>query len=55
MPNQVVATQVYAASLFALDIDTEAEKDYLRQLAQALNLNSDSVKMLHEMTDSPIV
>lgn len=53
VPNQIVATQIYAASLFALDIDTEAEKSYLRQLAQALNLDSDAVKKLHEMTGSP--
>lgn len=55
VPNQIVATQVYAASLFALDIDTEAEKSYLRQLAQALHLDTDAVKKLHEMTGSPAV
>lgn len=55
VPNQMVATQVYAASLFALDIDTEAEKSYLRQLAQALHLDADAVKKLHEMTGSPAV
>ncbi len=54
IPNQIVATQVYAASLFAIDIDTNAERDYLRQLAQALHLDSDAVKRLHEMTGSPI-
>lgn len=53
VPNQIVATQVYAASLFAVDIDTDAEKNYLRQLAQSLHLDSDTVKGLHEMTGSP--
>lgn len=55
VPNQVVATQVYAASLFAIDIDTEAEKNYLRRLAQALHLDSDTVKRLHELTASPMI
>jgi uncharacterized membrane protein YebE (DUF533 family) len=55
VPNQIVATQVYAASLFAIDIDTNAERDYLRQLAQALHLDSGAVKTLHEMTGSPMV
>jgi uncharacterized membrane protein YebE (DUF533 family) len=55
VPNQMVATQVYAASLFAIDIDTEAEKSYLRQLTQALHLDIDAVKKLHEMTGSPAV
>jgi uncharacterized membrane protein YebE (DUF533 family) len=55
IPNQIVATQVYAASLFAIDIDTEAEKAYLRQLAHSLKLDSDTVRSLHEMTGSPII
>lgn len=55
VPNQIVATQVYAASLFALDIDTEAEKNYLRQLAQALSLDIETVRRLHEMTGSPVI
>jgi uncharacterized membrane protein YebE (DUF533 family) len=55
VPNQLVATQVYAASLFAIDIDTDAEKAYLRQLAHSLNLDSDTVKRLHEMTGSPMI
>lgn len=55
IPNQIVATQVYAASLFAIDIDTDAEKAYLRQLAHSLKLDSDTVRSLHEMTGSPII
>ncbi len=55
IPSQMVAAQVYAASLFAIDIDTDEEKIYMRQLAQALNLDSDTVKRLHEMTGAPMV
>ncbi len=53
VPNQAVAAEVYAASLFAIDIDTEAERDYLRQLAAALGLDAATVSRLHEMTGSP--
>lgn len=55
VPNEVVATQVYAASLFAIDVDTQAEKNYLRHLAQTLHLDSDTVTKLHEMTGSPMI
>lgn len=54
VPNKTVAAQVYAASLFAIDIDTEAERAYLRQLAQALGLDGGTVSRLHEMTSSPV-
>jgi uncharacterized membrane protein YebE (DUF533 family) len=55
VPNEAVAAEVYAASLLAIDIDTEAERDYLRQLAQALGLDAETVAQLHEMTGSPAV
>ncbi|ADJ29510.1 tellurite resistance TerB family protein [Nitrosococcus watsonii] len=54
VPNEAVAAQVYAASLFAIDIDTEAERAYLRQLAQALKLDGGTVSRLHELTGSPM-
>lgn len=53
VPNQAVAAEVYAASLFAIDIDTDAERAYLRQLAQALRLDAGTVSRLHELTGSP--
>lgn len=50
VPNEGVAAQVYGASLLAIDIDTQAELDYLRQLASALRLDSGTVARLHELT-----
>lgn len=55
VPNEAVAAEVYAASLLAIDIDTAAERDHLRQLAQALGLDAETVAQLHEMTGSPAV
>jgi len=39
MPNQEVAAQVYAASLLAVEVDTDAERQYLAQFAQASGLH----------------
>ncbi len=44
------AAQVYAASLLAINSDTEAEKAYLRELAGALSLDDATVAQLHGMT-----
>jgi uncharacterized membrane protein YebE (DUF533 family) len=45
--------QVYAASLLAIDSDTESEKAYLRELAQALGLDDATVAQLHGLTGAP--
>ena len=47
IPNEAVAAQVYAASLFAIKVDTPAEREYLAQLAQRSGLNAGVVKQLH--------
>ncbi len=47
IPNQSVAAQVYAASLFAVAVDTAAEREYLAQLAQRTGLDRDVVRQLH--------
>jgi uncharacterized membrane protein YebE (DUF533 family) len=47
VPNQQVATQVYAASLLAIEVDTDQERRYLRELAAALGLDSNTVAYLH--------
>lgn len=47
------AAQVYAASLLAIDSDTEAEKAYLRELARGLGLDDATVAQLHGMTGAP--
>jgi uncharacterized membrane protein YebE (DUF533 family) len=47
------AAEVYAASLLAIDIDSEAERQYLRDLAEALRLDAGTVAELHRMTGAP--
>jgi len=49
------AAEVYAASLLAIDIDSEQEKAYLRALATALRLDEAAVSELHRMTGAPAV
>lgn len=44
------AAQVYAASLVAINADTDAEKAYLADLARQLGLDSATVAELHRMT-----
>jgi uncharacterized membrane protein YebE (DUF533 family) len=43
-----VAAEVYAASLLAIEVDTQAERDYLKRLADALGLDAATVGRLHE-------
>lgn len=43
-----MATEVYTASLFAIDVDTQGEQAYLNQLANRLGLPDSLVKQLHE-------
>lgn len=47
------AAQVYAASLLAISIDSEAERAYLAELARALNLDAVTVTELHASTGAP--
>jgi uncharacterized membrane protein YebE (DUF533 family) len=47
------AAQVYAASILAIHADSDQEKAYLRQLAQALDLPPEAVGQLHQMTGVP--
>jgi uncharacterized membrane protein YebE (DUF533 family) len=53
--SPAVAAEVYAASILAIHIDTEAERRYLRELAQALKLDAGTVQRLHQMTGAPAV
>jgi uncharacterized membrane protein YebE (DUF533 family) len=50
-----VAAEVYAASILAIDIDTEAERQYLRELARRLGLDAGTVQRLHQLTGAPSV
>jgi uncharacterized membrane protein YebE (DUF533 family) len=51
--TQEQAAEVYAASILAIDADSDQEKAYLRQLAQALDLPAEAVTHLHRMTGAP--
>ena len=48
-----LAQQVYAASVLVLKVDSEAELTYLRQLASAMHLTDDDVKLIHSQLDKP--
>ncbi|MGB5835143.1 MAG: tellurite resistance TerB family protein [Thiohalocapsa sp.] len=48
IPNQEVAAEVYAASLLAVEVDTDAERRYLRQLAEASRLHPLVVGQIHQ-------
>lgn len=43
-----VAAQVYAASLLAINVDTDAEREYLKTLASRLDLDPAAVAKIHE-------
>jgi uncharacterized membrane protein YebE (DUF533 family) len=45
--SQQDAAQIYAASLFAITVDKEAERAYLKSLADRLGLDSRTVKDLN--------
>lgn len=45
--------QVYVASLMAINLDQQAEADYLNQLAKALELSPDEVNTLHDKARAP--
>jgi uncharacterized membrane protein YebE (DUF533 family) len=51
--NPAQAAEVYAASLLAIDVDSEAERAYLRHLAAALRLDAGVVSFLHRTTGAP--
>jgi uncharacterized membrane protein YebE (DUF533 family) len=47
VPGPQVAVQVYAASLLAIEVDTAAERQYLRRLAHGLRLDASVVRRVH--------
>ena len=47
-----MAEQVYYMSLFAIDLDVEAERYYLDKLAEGLNLSIDEINSIHESLDA---
>ncbi|SFA76764.1 Uncharacterized membrane protein YebE, DUF533 family [Poseidonocella pacifica] len=47
------AAQVYSASLLAINVDTDAERAYLRDLGRALSLDPATVTALHMQMSAP--
>lgn len=45
--NPQMAAQIYTASLLAIEIDTDEERAYLKELANGLGLNENVVNYLH--------
>ena len=41
------AVQIYGASLLAIEVDSEAERDYLAKLAERLGLDGETVERIH--------
>ena len=48
IPNAEAAAEVYAASVLAIEVDTDAERQYLQQLAQATGLNPTVVQYINQ-------
>jgi uncharacterized membrane protein YebE (DUF533 family) len=48
IPNQEVAAQVYTASMLAVEVDTDAERRYLQEFAQASGLHPLVVGQIHK-------
>ena len=46
-PSPQVAAQIYTASLMAINVDTDAEKRYMQELADKLGLNQQVTAYLH--------
>lgn len=47
-----LAAQVYSASLMAIDVDTEAERQYLARLANAMGLSPAVVRNIEQLTNN---
>jgi len=48
VPNEQVAAQIYAASLMAIEVDTDAERRYLQDLSSKLRMGQPVVAYLHK-------
>jgi len=48
VPNQQAGAQIYAASLMAIQVDSDAERRYLQELGSKLGLNQHAVAYLHQ-------
>jgi uncharacterized membrane protein YebE (DUF533 family) len=48
VPNQQVAAQIYAASLMAIEVDTDVEKRYMQEFADKLGLSQPVLAYMHQ-------
>ncbi|OOY31755.1 tellurite resistance TerB family protein [Thioclava sp. F36-6] len=48
-------SQVYSSALLPITVDTEAEKQYLANLAAALGLETEKVAQIHETMGKPLI
>jgi uncharacterized membrane protein YebE (DUF533 family) len=53
IPSPEVAAEVYAASLLAIEVDTDAERAYLEQLAQGAGVHPLVVDQIHQSLGVP--
>jgi uncharacterized membrane protein YebE (DUF533 family) len=53
IPNLETAAEVYAASLLAVEVDTQEERDYLARLAARTGLNGAVVRYIHQSMGVP--
>ncbi len=49
-----LAAQIYAASLLAIEVDTQAEKNYLDRLATGLGLSPQVTARIRQMVGLPL-
>ena len=47
--NPELAAQIFAATLMTIEVDTQAEKSYLRELSSGMGLSRDVVNNIEHM------
>jgi uncharacterized membrane protein YebE (DUF533 family) len=52
--SPVEAAEVYAAALMAIEVDSDAERDFLAHLARAMGLQPETVAALHRAVEVPV-
>lgn len=53
--SATAAAQVYSAALMSIAVDTDAERHFLKQLAQGLQLSPDKIAAIHASMGKPTV
>ncbi len=49
IPNESIAAQAYMAALLTIEVDTEAERQFLQEFAERTDLSESVVEQLHQM------